>query len=312
MNPVKWIGAVICLPGCLVMTDSCSQPSSNPSVFASFTGSTPCTREAGPLPGMLTGIECDYMKWEMVLYNDSTYQLNCRYGTGVPNTNTLKSGGTKLERSGKWSIGRGTATDSSATVYRLAADKPHAPLYFQKLDDNLLHLLNNDKSLMIGTSGWSFTLSRANPLPVATGFSGNTINAAQISLRVTGDTSLPAVFNGRTPCAEIARQLRVTRNDDCKKIKWSLRLYHDPKTLLPTTYKLDGTLYREKAKEGRWMIIKGMAGNPDAIVYVLDADKPAESIHLLKGDDNILFMVDENGRYMPGNADFSYALNREN
>ncbi len=39
-------------------------------------------------------------------------------------------------------------------------------------------------------------------------------------------------------------------------------------------------------------------------------DKQAYSLYLLKGDDNILFFVDPNGRLLVGNEDFSYTLNR--
>jgi hypothetical protein len=60
----------------------------------------------------------------------------------------------------------------------------------------------------------------------------------------------------------------------------------NPKTQAPTTYKLEGFIYRNPPREGKWTVVHGTKDDPDAIVYLLDADKPGQSIYLLKGDDN--------------------------
>ena len=122
--------------------------------------------------------------------------------------------------------------------------------------------------------------------------------------------SVLGVFEGRPPCSEIARQLKIPVSAECTKLKWGLTLYQDPNSLTPTTYKLEGSLFREKPREGKWAIVKGTKSNPDAVVYQLDPDKPGDSFYLLKGDENVLFILDENRNLRVGNIDFSYTLNR--
>ena len=94
------------------------------------------------------------------------------------------------------------------------------------------------------------------------------------------------------------------------KIKMGTDLFRDPKTNRPTIYKLEGSLYREQAREGKWVIVRGTKNDANAIVYQLDPDKPGNSFYFLKGDDNILFILDENKNPRVGNIDFSYTLNR--
>src|SRR5688500_15173847 len=101
-------------------------------------------------------------------------------------------------------------------------------------------------------------------------------------------------FEGRTPCQEIARELDLyagqpeSERAKCIKRKWGLTLYYDSVTHEPTTYNIIGI--GEKSGNGTWHIIKGTHTNADAIVYQLDmADR---SLFLLKGDDNVLFILD--------------------
>lgn len=70
------------------------------------------------------------------------------------------NGGTKEEMQGQWSNVKGTATNPNARVYRLTDKKTGKTISFLKLNDNLLHLLDNDGRLMIGSASWSYTLNR--------------------------------------------------------------------------------------------------------------------------------------------------------
>ena len=124
------------------------------------------------------------------------------------------------------------------------------------------------------------------------------------------DFSVMGIFDGKSPCQEIARELDIPVNAGCFKLKWRLFLYHDPGTLTPTTYKIEGTFYRDAIREGRWAIVKGTKTDLDAVVYQLDPEKPNESQFFLKVDDNILFFLDKDRNFMVGNAEFSYTLNR--
>ena len=58
---------------------------------------------------------------------------------------------------------------------------------------------------------------------------------------------------------------------------------------------------------GSWQITTEQNGR---IIYQLSCDKWSRSLNLLKGDDNILFFIDTNGRLLVGNEDYSYTLNR--
>lgn len=122
-------------------------------------------------------------------------------------------------------------------------------------------------------------------------------------------TALVGVFDGRTPCQELAKQLEEKTTSECIKIKWRLILYKDSVTGDPTTYELIGFAYqRGNPGTGQWHIIKE---NATTTVYQLDrtGKKP---LLFLKADDNILFFLDENKKIMVGNRDFSYTLNKIN
>lgn len=121
---------------------------------------------------------------------------------------------------------------------------------------------------------------------------------------------LIGVFDGRTPCLDLAKQLDEKTTSECIKIKWRLALYKDAATTNAGTYELVGFVYKkDRPRTGKWHSIKGTKRNPDATVYQLD-QAGKEPIFLQKVDDNILFFLDEDKNLMVGNSDFSYTLNR--
>ena len=122
--------------------------------------------------------------------------------------------------------------------------------------------------------------------------------------------SVYGVFEGKSPCQSIARQLNIEVGPECIKLKWGLTLYQDSITHKPAKYKLDGTFFRKKDREGRWHIVHGTRTDQAAIVYQLDLGEPNGFLFLLKGDDNVLFVLDKNKNFLVGNAQFSYTLNR--
>ena len=119
------------------------------------------------------------------------------------------------------------------------------------------------------------------------------------------------VFDGRTPCKDLAKMLDEQAPSDCIKIKWRLTLYVDSITRKPDSYSLLGFM-REKGgpRKGSWSIIKGTKEDPEATIYKLDDNNGKPSLFLLKGDDNVLFFLDSEMKHLVGNRDFSYALNR--
>lgn len=115
-------------------------------------------------------------------------------------------------------------------------------------------------------------------------------------------------FEGRTPCQEIAKVLGIQVSAECTKKKWLLVFNQDPVTHSPRSYKIEGV--GDWSGEGKWTIIKGAKGKPDATVYQLDRPGQKNSMFLLKGDDNVLFVLDNNKELLVGGASFSYTLNR--
>ena len=77
-----------------------------------------------------------------------------------------------------------------------------------------------------------------------------------------------------------------------------------------TSYSLEGFVYRKPPRIGKWTILKGSKTDLNALVYQLDPDSPGGFLSFLKGDDNILFVLDRERNLMVGNIYFSYTLNR--
>jgi hypothetical protein len=133
--------------------------------------------------------------------------------------------------------------------------------------------------------------------------------------------SVFAVFEGRPPCVKIARQLKIPIPNDCVKLKWNLIFYQHPVTLQPSTFTLQivgggdvvkqaGGSYHQKFLKGKWIVIKGLKSDPEAEIYALEFDNPKVRMYLFKGDENVLFVLDENKEFRIGNEDFSYTLNK--
>ncbi|GAB2801358.1 hypothetical protein GCM10027275_54320 [Rhabdobacter roseus] len=113
------------------------------------------------------------------------------------------------------------------------------------------------------------------------------------------------VFDGRFPCAEIHKDWKQPARPDCVKMKWRLTLYHDPATQQPTIYRLNRSV-----REGTWALVRGIPTDPEAVVIQLDSDRPDVSVYLLKGDDNVLFVLDQQRNFRVGDYYLSYTLNR--
>jgi hypothetical protein len=125
--------------------------------------------------------------------------------------------------------------------------------------------------------------------------------------RIRASASVYGVFVGRTPCQEFMKELNMGIRPECVKRKMTVILYQDSVTHEPTGYETRGM--GKWTGKGKWHIIRGTPTDSLAIVFKLDLS-PDTFLFLLKGDDNVLFILDKNKNFLIGNASFSYTMNR--
>jgi len=289
--------------------NSHGQPSTarDSSVFGVFVGSTLVGELLAQRLNIPTNIEPP-LRWQLTLHQDAksqsptSYKLRCDYALSAN-----ASDKSHVEKSGTWKQAKGTKFNPNATVLEL-----DGLVSLFKVDWNLLHVLNADGGLMMGDGGYSFTLNRTTaaeqpqPPPPA----GTPSISYRIAPPATGPTVF-GVFEGRTPCLGIARELNRTLDAHRMKAKWRVTLLQNPETKAPTIYKVEGSFYRGDLREGNWSIVRGPETDPTTIIYRLEPASGEPALLLVKGDDNVLFFADQKGRPLVGHADFSYTLNRK-
>ena len=296
----------------LLTVASVAEPAAQPRTTV-FVGSTPCGEGIRTVLTIPREADAELIEWELTLVDPAdtrgaaTYHLRYRFGPTRPNQPGLDATATSLERRGTWRVAANARRQPTAGV--VALDNG---LSLLKVSDTILHALAPDGSLMVGNGGWSYTLSRRDAVEkdVDTRLvAADTGDPDRTTSRATGPTVF-GIFDGRTPCQGIARDLGVAARPGCWKAKWRLTLLHDPKTRQPTTYRLEGTLYGSRPREGSWRIVRGAPALPDADVYVLGPVNGESPALLLKGDDRVLFFLDRNRRPLTGNARNAYTLDR--
>jgi hypothetical protein len=282
-------------------------------VVSEFVGTSPCG--AGPrafLGGMAPTAACHAITWRLTLVTNgngpSTWKVAATYGIPARSNPNQMVDGPKVAAQGTLDVAKGTRSNNAAIVYHLKTDRPERSLHLAHLGDDLLQFLAADRSLLVGDSGWSYTLNRANRAEET----GSDADAPDMSYAISPRAAGPVfgVFEGRTPCRGISRELNLPEIAGCFKVKWRVTLNQNSQTSAPTTYKVEGSLHRQHAREGTWSIIRGPATDSGAVVYRLRPVGAEGALMLLKGDDNVLFFLDGQHRLLIGNADFSYTLNR--
>ena|SRR5690349_10171685 len=166
MKRLKFVFTVALL--FFVVMNSCSQQNTPgvSSIVGVFVASTPCSQGTRPLPGIAANADCELIKWKLTLYQHAitktptTYQLHAVYGLPKQGTTGFIGGGKNIEIGGKWLIVKGTPSDGHAIIYQLHDIESNKTISFLKLNDNLLHVLDSEQHLMIGTAAWSYTLNR--------------------------------------------------------------------------------------------------------------------------------------------------------
>lgn len=258
------------------------------------------------------GMDLDFIRWNLTIGmgrgNTNTWLLKVHYGKSRPNTIGFDEDALTRTLQGKYDvIDRGDGS-LRGKIYRLTSSDPRTTISLVKLNDNIFHLLTPDNKLMVGNGGWSYTLNRQNTL------TSLPCVLPSLSDRSTlpDDVAQEVIFEGRTPSREFERAYGLQVFSAGNKIKWRLTLYRDSVTMLPAKYNLSRTGIEDRTSgvEGTWAIIEGTEGNPDAVIYQLDPDRPAKSIYFYVGSEDVLFFLDRDQKLLTGNADFSFTLNR--
>ena len=286
-----------------------STSAQNPAVQEVFVGSSPRGADLSKLLQIPAEIEPP-LRWTLTLNGDSKglgparYSLRCEYH---PTAGAQRM----VNKEGAWTTTRGTKSNPDAVVYDL-----EGAFSLLKVGENVLHILNRDRSLMTGSAGWSYSLNRSGFLDDPGNLSVALARASEsytLSPLASGP-SVFGIFNGRTPGQGIRRELKLFPDAGCLKIKWRITLFQNPETCAPTTYKIESSLHRpgkQGTREGTWTIVRGTEADPKAVLYRLAPTKTEPALLLLKGDDNVLFILDEKQKPLVGTADFSYTFNRK-
>jgi hypothetical protein len=246
-----------------------------------YTGSTPATSKAiRTFLNIPLSDSVDFIRWRLTL-TDINYELECNYGISKPNTNGFMNGGKKTSFSGK--------VTREKNYYRLHHE--NRTLNILELNNNLLHFLDDNNAMLIGTGGWSYTINNESPV------STDVVSVVPVNMIFSDSIGL----QGRTPCRGIDGR------KECYKLKWWIVLYADPKTNQPNGCRVNGTMYDHNARSGIWTITNDKNGR---IIYQIDA-RGRPSLYLLKLDENIYSFVDDKGNLLVGDHDFSYSLSRK-
>jgi len=116
--------------------------------------------------GIATNVPCHCITWRLTLstnlnaHTPAKFTLSATYGLqGKTDPNQLEAGPT-VEVQGKWEIVHGTKAKPNVVVYRLYPDGRKESASLVRVGENILHFLNEDKTLRVGNAGWSYTLNR--------------------------------------------------------------------------------------------------------------------------------------------------------
>src|SRR5882724_1405907 len=251
-----------------------------------YVGSTPAHGVVRDFLGISSTDSIDFIRWKLSIGSDS-FELQCQYGLG--------KAGTPGFVNEKRASFKGVLTK---TENRWSLQHKGKKLSLLEVNAGLLHLLDQNNALLVGNGGYSYALN-----------STASVRTDQFNIpSVQSTLKYPLDFEGRTPCQELSRLLGLNKSEACDKMKWHIIFYTDSVTGKPSYYLKGGIGYRKETMErGKWQIIKGKNGR---IIYRVNPDNGSYSLYLLKGDDNILFFTDPDGRLLVGNENFSYTLNR--
>lgn len=108
------------------------------------TQTTPKKDAAGTYAGTIPCADCEGIKMELTLMDSKTgkgktYLLKQTY-LGRP------AGKNTMESRGKWFAATGNSQDPNAIIYQLIPDKAYDPLYFRRISDTAIKMLDRDQN----------------------------------------------------------------------------------------------------------------------------------------------------------------------
>ena len=252
-----------------------------------YIGCTPANNVVRTFLGIPPADSVEFIRWKIIIADDK-YTLKCNYGVGKPNTPGFWNGGKWIELNGRLT--------KEKSYYSF--ENGNKTLKILELNPSLIHLLDENKNLLVGTGGFSYTLNNDKTSPTD-----------QVSIISKQDPLKDSmIFYGRTLCEDFS----INRpSQGCIKMKWSIVFYANASKNEPTTYLLNRSNLMPleyPGKTGTWKIITGKDGR---IIYQLNPDNDNIPTYLLKLDDNILEFTDAKGNLLVGNEDFSFTLSRK-
>lgn len=300
MITVKTFMLNILLLMCVFITSCCSAGDINPEII--LIGSTPGDESIKTILTIPNETKVDFIRWNLILDNKKKFVLNITYGESRPNTLDFISTG-KQTIKGTYLIVKNHDENRFKEIYQFKSDDLPEIISIVKINENLFHILTPQNKLMIGNGAWSYSLNRKFPID---------LGEILISSPLPDDKSIQLVFEGKTPCQEIATEHpEMNASPSCFKIKWKLILNRDSVTHEPTTCTIRNIVNNQpRDTNGRWTIIKGTATNAEAIIYNVQADNFSGPILFFLGDENVLFFLDKDKNPFIGNENFSFTMNK--
>ena len=246
-----------------------------------YTASTPAGQTVRDFLGISRSDSIDFIRWYITITDGKEFNLSCSYGISKPNTNGF------IDEKKITLKGVVNFKDRVLTLNRTGKN-----LSMLVLNDNILHLLNRDGSMMVGNGGWSYTLNAIAKVP-----------ASEVYLKQPpAGFKDSIVFEGRTPCKGIEEMMMGISRPECYKKKWLVYLYKNSPAATSGTYRIGSTA---GAYTGKWKLKE----NTGKTIYQLQLNN-GRSLSLLQVDKNIVYLIDTRGELMVGDHDFSYSLNR--
>lgn len=272
-----------------------------------FVGSTPGDSLIKAMLAIPSETKADFIQWELKLSRikekQPTFLLNIVFGESQPGTPGFKEDHKKAFE-GKFTRSEKIQANYQAEIYHLKSPQFHQEISMIKINDHLLHILTPQGQLMVGNGGYSYTLNYKGPIK-------DQDSSLPALFTFTNAPLLQVVYEGRTPCQDLAAEIQMNVSESCFKLKWKLILNRDSVTHQPTTYVTRKVIDNSPREvEGNWKIIRGTTAHPNAQIIQLDPEMPDKSILLYAADENILFFLHKDTSLFVGNENFSYTLNR--